>query len=49
MFVGLVIICKDALFIFLVDLLYVCDESLLGKKILILSYLAFIMHGYLKI
>ena len=31
MFVGIVIICKDALFI-LVDLLYVCDESLLGKK-----------------
>ena len=30
-FVGIVIICKDALFI-LVDLLHVCDKSLFGKK-----------------
>ena len=35
MFVGMIMICKDALFI-LAYLLYVCDESLLGKIFLFL-------------
>ena len=38
MFVGIVIICKDAVFI-LVDLLYVCDKSVGKTNSYIFSYL----------